>query len=392
MCNKTEIMRKILVIVSFVVTFNCFSQINTFYVEPIQTDSNYNGGQDGHLVVRNTTTNNNKLFLFLGGTVTTTSIYQGISEFVGNLGYDVINLSYLNNIPVTVLSDNTDPLAYNEYRQEICYGTQSSPFVNVDTLNSIYTRTVKLLNYLNTNYPSENWNQYLQNSTTLNWSKIVVGGHSQGSGHACYFGKFETPERVLMFSGPNDYSDYFSSPADWLGNTGNTTMNKHFSYLHLYDNQVDYSKQLNNLQTLGLYPLYDSVPVESVGSPYNNSHCLYMESTSGIIRPHSKTIAVNDLNVSVWTYMLTTDVSLSNEDIPDKSLVSIYPNPTKGMLYLSGDISKLRTVEIYSITGQHVMTVKDNFKTIDISNLDSALYFVKLNTTEATGTFKIIRE
>jgi Secretion system C-terminal sorting domain len=84
--------------------------------------------------------------------------------------------------------------------------------------------------------------------------------------------------------------------------------------------------------------------------------------------------------------------TLSDKDFVLLTGISLYPNPTKGMLYIDGDVSKIRSLDIFSITGQHVMSVKDNFNAIDISNLDSALYFVKLNTTEATGTFKIIRE
>jgi len=71
---------------------------------------------------------------------------------------------------------------------------------------------------------------------------------------------------------------------------------------------------------------------------------------------------------------------------------SLYPNPTKGMLYINGDVNKLKSVEIYSITGQYVMQVTNNFRAIDISDLDSALYFVILNTLESSKVFKIVRE
>lgn len=84
--------------------------------------------------------------------------------------------------------------------------------------------------------------------------------------------------------------------------------------------------------------------------------------------------------------------TLSAKDFELLTGLSLYPNPTKGMLYINGDTNKLINVEIYSITGQQVKTIKDNFKSIDISNLDSALYFVKFYTEEATATFKIIKE
>ena len=72
--------------------------------------------------------------------------------------------------------------------------------------------------------------------------------------------------------------------------------------------------------------------------------------------------------------------------------LSIYPNPAKYILNIKGDVTKIREVNIYSITGQHVMEVKSNFKKIDVSSLQAAIYFVKLNTAEASGTVKFIKE
>ena len=81
---------------------------------------------------------------------------------------------------------SSDSMAFNKYRQEVCYGTPLSVEVIRYTKFHLYTnsKTVYLLTY-----PTQNWNQYLINATTLDWSKIAVGGHSQGGGHACYFAK-----------------------------------------------------------------------------------------------------------------------------------------------------------------------------------------------------------
>ena len=273
-------MRNIFSLFLFATATTCFAQINTFFVKPIQTDINYAAVQDSNLIVRNTTTNINKLFLFIGGTGSNTNSYQTISNFAGNLGYDVINLSYPNTVAAASLGSSSDSMAFNKYRQEVCYGTPLSVEVAVDTLNSIYTRTVKLLNYLNITYPTQNWNQYLISATTLDWSKIAVGGHSQGGGHACYFAKFNDVERVLMFSSPNDYSNFFSSSANWLRTSGITAMSKHFAYLNLLDEIVPFNKQLTNIQGLGIYPLYDTTYVDISSSPYSSSHCLYTYSNS----------------------------------------------------------------------------------------------------------------
>ena len=72
--------------------------------------------------------------------------------------------------------------------------------------------------------------------------------------------------------------------------------------------------------------------------------------------------------------------------------LSIYPNPTKGMLYIQGDINQLEYVDIYSITGKHVKHISSSFSEIDISTLPAAMYFVKLITNEAIETIKLLKE
>jgi hypothetical protein len=317
-------MKTIFTIMSFVIATNCFAQINTLYVEPNETDSaykktdtNYVCNKNSNYIVRNTKTNLNKLLLFLGGTKSNPKEYKIFSDFAGKLGYDVINLSYPNSVLAAGLSCSSDSLAFNKYRQAICYGTPGSSDVKVDTLNSIYTRTVKLINYLKETYPEQNWKQYLSSPTTLDWSKITVGGHSQGGGHACYFAKFNKVERVLMFSSPNDYSYSFSKSANWLSTPGVTSMNKHFAYLSLFDAKIPFYNQMMNIQSLGLYPSYGAINVDTSSEPYGFSHCLYtaqltrlpLKLTSKIY--HLLTIILgSSINKSVWTYMLTSDVSI----------------------------------------------------------------------------------
>jgi len=385
--------RNIFTLFLFVTATTCFAQINTFFVTPIQTDINYAAVQDSHLVVRNTTTNINKLFLFIGGTGSNTNSYQTISNFAGNLGYDVINLSYPNTVAAASLGSSSDSMVFNKYRQEVCYGTPLSLDVTVDTLNCIYTRTVNLINYLNTTYPTQNWNQYLINPTTLDWSKIAVGGHSQGGGHACYFAKFNDVERVLMFSSPNDYSSYFSNSANWLRTSGVTAMNKHFVYLSLLDEIVPFNNQLTNLQGLGLYPLFDTTFVDISSSPYNNSHCLYTTQTPGLaILYHNSTMKFSSINNSVWTYMLTSTITTSISEIKENNEFLIYPNPTNSFINIHSESNLFgQTYTVRNSVGQTILTGSSpntDFINIDFSSLEHGVYFITLDKK----TYKVIKQ
>ena len=373
-------MRKTLTILFFITTSICSAQINSLEVAPIETDSNYDIDENKHLIVRNDSTNNNKLFLFIGGTFSEPSLYQSISSFAAGLGFDAISLSYKNNVAATFFANFENEIIFDNYRQHLCYGTPLT-FIQVDTLNSINVRAIKLLEYLHDTYPTQNWDQYLESDNTLNWSKIVVGGHSQGAGHACYFGKFEPVDRVLMFAGPNDYSEHFERPANWLSVPGITPLERHFSYLHLFDNVVDYDFQFSNIGALGLYPLYDSTSVDTTAPPFNNSRCLYLKDTSGLISEHGKPISSTELNDLVWEYMLNTNIATNTTKVKENS-VSIYPNPTQSTINIRTD--QIITNQVYIIRnmdGKIVIKGTATFtnqSTLDLSSLHSGLYFLSI--------------
>ena len=369
-------------IICILITTNVCAQINTFYIKPVLTEPNYSAAQDSHMLVRNTAINKDKLFLFIGGSNSETRNYKRIAEFAGNLGFDVINMAYPNSVTAVSLANSSDSLVFDNYRQEIAYGTNLSAAVSVDSLNAIYTRLVHLLNYLETTYPSQNWSQYLATSKTLNWSKIIVGGHSQGAGHAAYLAKYESVERVLMFSGPNDYSNHFAQPANWLGRPGLTPANRQYAYLSLYDEIVDFSKQLSNLSDLELYPATDTVHVDATNNPFLNSHCLYTTQSPGIaILNHNSTVKLSALNNSVWEYLLTSPVSTDLKEIEELPLFSIYPNPVNSPLNIQIKKDLVgKTYYIRNSLGQIFWSDKINDFSIRI-NLDdfvSGAYFLSI--------------
>ena len=49
-------------------------------------------------------------------------------------------------------------------------------------------------------------------------------------------------------------------------------------------------------------------------------------------------------------------------------------------------------IEIYELKGQKVMTLNSNFSSIDISNLSSGLYLVKLSLVNSFKILKLIKE
>jgi hypothetical protein len=273
-------------------------------IQPKQTDVNYSASENSHYVVRNTKTYVNKLLLFIGGSYSIPQNYNTICDHAASIGLDVISLSYPNDVATAPLGTSSDPSIFTNYREELCFGNPISSVVSVDTLNCITTRTIKLLLFLKANHSDQNWEQYLTSSNTLQWNKIIVAGHSQGSGHACYLGKKYLVDRVVMLSGPNDYSTYFSSPANWLTQNGQTPFNKQYSLFHIQDEIVPYSYQVENIKGLGLLTS-TQIPtlVDNLMPPYLNAQSLSLNIPA--LSYHSATVGKNSVLPNIWTYLFT---------------------------------------------------------------------------------------
>lgn len=287
-------------------TDNTPAQNVSTLVTPKQTDANYSSSDLEHYVVRNNKTHLNKLVLFIGGSFSVPKDYNFICDQAATFGLDVVSLSYPNNVAAASLGTSTDALIFDNYRDEVCFGNAVSNVVSVDALNSINTRATKLIQYLKAAFPNENWGQYLTSGNTLQWSKIILSGHSQGSGHACYLGKKNLADRVVMLSGPNDYSTNFSAPGNWLTVSGLTPLTKHFALLHTKDEIVPFDYQVANLRGLGLLTV-GQLPtlVDNLASPYNNTRALSLNIPANSF--HSSTVGQNPILPNVWKYMFTVE-------------------------------------------------------------------------------------
>jgi hypothetical protein len=357
----------------------CLSQTQTIYVQPILTDNNYAANQDSNYVVRNSSNNLNKLVLFIGGSYSSPDSYSIFCQNAATLGFDVISICYPNNVASAPLGGSADSMIFNTYRQEVCFGTPVSGAVTVDTLNSIFTRTLKLIQYLASNYPLQNWGQYLITPNNLDWTKIIVSGHSQGSGHACYLAKQFLVDRVLMFSGPNDYSTYYNNSANWLRQPGLTPILNHFALLHLQDEIVPFGNQFINLSGLGMLMADDSTLVDNLNYPFANSHFLYTNIPA--FSYHSATIGAHPTMPAVWAYLLTSPLTtpLNDQTFLERRL-EIYPNPVAANLTIKlSDNRENDYLKIYNGFGELIHIEKINDKkifTLNTSEYKSGLYFI----------------
>ena len=82
------------------------------------------------------------------------------------------------------------------------------------------------------------------------------------------------------------------------------------------------------------------------------------------------------------------DTTLSLNELENSSELSIYPNPTKGMLNINSN-TVITEVEIYNYLGQRVLFTKN--LTIDISALSPNPYILKIYSYQKIKSIKFIK-
>lgn len=77
---------------------------------------------------------------------------------------------------------------------------------------------------------------------------------------------------------------------------------------------------------------------------------------------------------------------------PKEQNVRVYPNPTKGLLFIDLKNNDIEEVLVYDVMGKNVLKLIGNKKEIDISGLQNGMYFLKIIMENGNAIRKIIRE
>ena len=91
--------------------------------------------------------------------------------------------------------------------------------------------------------------------------------------------------------------------------------------------------------------------------------------------------SVNQLGVVVDDFLISGTLSNTTNQI---NTISIYPNPTKGLVNIVSNNYEIKNISIFDISGKEIVTnddVNSNNFTINMSNLSSGIYFVKITSS-----------
>lgn len=392
-----------------------FARAQDRFVFPSQTDAAIEDWNERHYIVLNTAvTPRNQLFVFFAGTGGLPRNYQLISRHAADLGFHVINLRYPNDEAVNLLCrDADDPACYEQVRLEIIDGTERSDLVDVDHTDSIENRLVKLLQYLHNQFPTEGWGQYLDDQNEPGWASIVVGGHSQGGGHAGILGKIHAVARVVMFAAI-DYDASGDEVAAWIRQPGATPPSAYYGLGHERDSLVLLSRLVPGWEAYGMDPFGPVTSVDTQPPPYGNSHMLMTNANPKpgfqSLSPYHNSMVVdvetpltqhgNLVFAETWTYLLTGMASsVALEDAPETTAASLapnYPNPFAVTTTLTYTLPHPATtkLEVYDVLGRHLALLVDEVQAaghhavrFDATDLPAGIYFYRLTA----GAFQTTR-
>lgn len=220
-----------------------------------------------------------KLFVFLPGTGALPTQYRMILRAGAARGYHSIGLNYPNPNAVGVLCGaETDVECFWDVRREVITGSNASARVDVTPANSIVNRLQKLVTSLDRQYPREGWGQFLVGGE-MDWSKVVISGHSQGGGHAGVMTKLFALARACYFSSPADWRQVANVPATWTARPNVTDATRQFGFSHLQDQLVPYAHLREIWPAMGLGAFGGPVNADLRMPPYDNSHQLVTTAT-----------------------------------------------------------------------------------------------------------------
>ncbi|MAL59864.1 MAG: hypothetical protein CMC14_07450 [Flavobacteriaceae bacterium] len=82
---------------------------------------------------------------------------------------------------------------------------------------------------------------------------------------------------------------------------------------------------------------------------------------------------------------------LSNQDLKF-SEITLNPNPTTNTLFISSENLEITSLSIFNFSGQKVIKNKEATSEIDVSTLQSGIYFLEINSEEGTAIKKFLKK
>ena len=75
--------------------------------------------------------------------------------------------------------------------------------------------------------------------------------------------------------------------------------------------------------------------------------------------------------------------------MPEK-LITVYPNPTNGLVHIEIPHQNIQNIKVYDLQGQLIKETKQS--PFNLSNYSNGPYFIKAQTNQGIYTYKLIKQ
>ncbi len=251
--------------------------LKTYAIKPTDTDAAIAATSVPNLVAWDQSVKaRGELFLLMGGSIVNPEdmslfVRQGAAN-----GFHVISLDFAREVKVpNVCEKSADEACYEKVRLEIIDGEDRTPAITVTRANSVMNRLTKLLTYLVATYPSDGWSAFLKDGAPV-WSKIRLGGQSEGGTHAALIARDREVARVCLMEAPVDLMTSSTGErrlAPWI-KPGATAADRYYGFRHLRSSSPLAPAFAFSFAALGLDRFGANVDADTSKPPYNNTHHL----------------------------------------------------------------------------------------------------------------------
>jgi polyhydroxybutyrate depolymerase len=183
------------------------------------------------------------------------------------------------------------------------------------------------------------------------------------------------------------------------------------TFMEAIPNVLSYWVNFNNCNAT---PVITDVPNTNLTDGCTAVHYRYSGGTNGVDVEHYKiidgghtwpgsvfTIGVtnNDFIASkkIWQFFLQFDINgrIQTNAVNDVAaeVISIFPNPTKDNVLIQGVSQTLTTANcrVFSIEGKQCDIHFSGTNTLDVSQLENGVYFLRIDTSKGTSTIQFVK-
>lgn len=317
----------------------------------------------------------------------------------------------LANATITLTFDNSkqsfvsaNPLTSSTSENQLSFSISNiKPFENkrinltMQTFSPPTVNSDDVLNFTATVTP--NTNDYTPNDNTFELNQIVVNAYDPND-------KQVLQGDEILIEQVGDYLHYLIR----FQNTGTASAinvriedvlheSLNWNTLQMVSSSHDFRAEITENNQLAFIFNNINLPHEAADEEGSNGFVAYKIKpieglTVGDFITGNEASIFFDFNLPIITNAVETEIvdQLNVNEFNLNTLISIYPNPTNDILNIKvKDDLIVEEVKLINLLGRELLSSKHNLENINLSNLSSGVYLIKLKTNLGTIQSKIIK-